>query len=115
MQVGQQPHRTLAVLAVHLGVGPAAPRGDAPVDAARVVAGGIRTHFLEFQAAAALGAAMAALQARQRRAVRAQVETLGGAAQGNQLGQIRQDHGAGTWLSSSSTQAWAVTPRACAV
>ena len=115
MQVRQQPDRPLTFLAKQFGVRPAAPRSDAPVDVAGVVAGRVGPHLLEFQAAPALGAAVRTLQSRECGAVRVQAEAMGWAAQRDQFREIRQDHGAGTCRRSSATHCWAVTPRACAV
>src|SRR3546814_1579972 len=68
MQINQQPDRTFAILAIELGVQAATSGGDTPVDAARIVADCVRAHFFDFEAATTLGAAMAALNLRERRA-----------------------------------------------
>src|SRR3546814_13474141 len=105
MQINQQPDRTFAILAIELGVQAATSGGDTPVDAARIVADCVRAHFFDFEAATTLGAAMAALNLRERRATLAEIQALRGAAQRQQFVQVRQDQGVGTWLRSSSTQA----------
>jgi hypothetical protein len=46
---------------------------------------------------------------------RAQIQSLRGAAQGDEIREVGKRHGAGTFASSSSTQVCAVMPRACAV
>ena len=60
IEVDEQPDRTLTLLAIQLGVRSAAPCGDPPIDAARIVAGNILTHFLELESATALRAAVTA-------------------------------------------------------
>src|SRR3546814_4926168 len=74
MQINQQPDRTFAILAIELGVQAATSGGDTPVDAARIVADCVRAHFFDFEAATTLGAAMAALNLRERRATQIQGE-----------------------------------------
>src|SRR3546814_1551097 len=98
MQINQQPDRTFAILAIELGVQAATSGGDTPVDAARIVADCVRAHFFDFEAATTLGAAMAALNLRERRATLAEIQALRGAAQRQQFVQVRQDQGVGTWL-----------------
>src|SRR6185437_14538640 len=115
LQVHEQPHGTLPLLAKELGVGPAAPRRDAPVDVAWIVARDIRADLLKLQPASALRTRVYAERRRARRLAAVQRESMRGAAQRQQLLEIRNDHGAGTRLNNSSMQAWADTPRACAV
>ncbi len=67
-----------------------------------------------FRAPAPMCAAMTAEQQRARRVPRPQLQLARRAAQGQQPGEVRLDHGAGTRRSSSATQACAVMPRACA-
>src|SRR3546814_13855651 len=111
MQINQQPDRTFAILAIELGVQAATSGGDTPVDAARIVADCVRAHFFDFEAATTLGAAMAALNLRERRATLAEIQALRGAAQRQQFVQVRPAQGVGTWPRCSSTQACAVTAR----
>lgn len=99
MQVGDEPHWTFAFLAEEFGVWLAATRGDTPVDGAGVVAGSVEAHLLEFEATAALRAAMSALQAGERGPMRVQAQSVRGAAQREQFRQVRvqrSGHGAGT-------------------
>jgi len=50
--IGHQHQRQLTLLDVTLDVRRAHPRGDVPVDRPNVVAGDVRAHFVEFDAAA---------------------------------------------------------------
>jgi hypothetical protein len=86
----------------------------APVDVARIVAGDVGAHLLELEPPSALRARMGAEQRHTRSPAAVQRQSLRRAAQRQQLVEIRNDHGAGTRLNSSSMQACAVTPRACA-
>ena len=82
-------------------------RGSSPAD--------VRSHLLELQAPAALSAPMASRVQRAGGPARAQSQTSRCAAQREQLVEVRQNHGAGTFPSSSSMQASAVMPRAWAL
>jgi hypothetical protein len=92
----------------------AAPCRDTPIDASRIVAGHVLTHLFEFKAAATVGAAMTAEKQSASWSARVQRQSVCRASQVEQLLQVEPLHGAGTFRSSSSTQACAVSPRACA-
>jgi hypothetical protein len=58
IEVRQQPHWALALLAEQFGVRPTASRRYAPVDGARVVAAYVRPDLLEFEPSTAVSASM---------------------------------------------------------
>jgi hypothetical protein len=115
LQIDEQPHGPLALLAKELGMRPPAARRHPPVDVARIIARDVGADFLKFQSASALRARVRTEQRRARALAAVQREPVRGPAQRQQLAEIRHDHGAGTRLNSSSMQVCADTPRACAV
>jgi hypothetical protein len=97
-----------------IGMRPAASGCHAPVDAPHVITRCVEAHFLKFEAAPAMQAAMRTLQEATYARTTMKCQMSRRPSQREQVLEGRQLNGAGTLANNSSTHFCGVIPRACA-